>query len=203
MNPHSKSTQNKNYRHGVYTWTAPSHTEGEDMRKSVNFRFHVVTEYSFALFVSEIFHLSACVCVCLTILPVGHPECADCKRIAHQYSWVYAFINVAANCLRSNSQLVSASTLVYFTRRGRVKGGRGRERENKERARTATDGPVLPADEKETLRKKGKDHTDDGRRRSKKSGRSRKESENQKRGVRWKRGRQTRKEEAEKRTEES
>ncbi len=60
------------------------------MRNSDNFRFHVVTEYSFAIFVSKIFHLRVCVCVracmCLTILPPGHPECADSKRIAHQYS---------------------------------------------------------------------------------------------------------------------
>lgn len=54
------------------------------MKDPDNFRFYVVTEYSFAIFVSEIFQI--CVCICLTILPVGHPECADSKRIAHQYS---------------------------------------------------------------------------------------------------------------------
>lgn len=36
---------------------------------------------------------------------------------------------------------------------------------------------MFPADEKETLKKKGKDHTDEGRRRGKKSGRSREERE--------------------------
>lgn len=62
------------------------------MRNTDNFRFHVVTEYSSRIFVSEIFHGCVCVSVhvharmCLTILPGGHPECADCKRIAHQYS---------------------------------------------------------------------------------------------------------------------
>lgn len=41
--------------------------------------------------------------------------------------------------------------------------------ENKERAGAATDGPMFPADEKETLKKRrGKDHTHEGRKRRKK-----------------------------------
>lgn len=57
------------------------------MRNPDTFRIHAVTEYSFAISVGEIFYLCVVsMCVRFTILPSGHPESADSKRIAHQYS---------------------------------------------------------------------------------------------------------------------
>lgn len=53
-----------------------------------------------------------CVCV-LRVCPWAIPECADSKKNGSSiFIRVYAFINVAANCLRSNSQLVSSSAAV-------------------------------------------------------------------------------------------
>lgn len=61
------------------------------MRIHVNFRFHVVTEYSLAIFVSLIFYLLL-FGVSLPSWPQGHPECADCKRIAYQYSYMLSLM---------------------------------------------------------------------------------------------------------------
>lgn len=44
--------------------------------------------------------------------------CRFQKNSSSIFMWVYAFINVAANCLRSNSQLVSAFLLVCLADRG-------------------------------------------------------------------------------------
>lgn len=98
---------------------------GVNTRNPDDFRFHVVNEYSLAIFVTEIFHLCLvrlCVCVCLTSSPAGHPECADSKRIAHQYSCEFMLSLMLQQIVsdRSNSQLVSASTLVYLTLRRKV-----------------------------------------------------------------------------------
>ena len=77
-------------------------------------------------------HVCTCVCaracMCLTILPLGQTGiCRFQKNSSSIFMQVYAFINVAANCLRSNSQLVSVSTLVYHTDRERG-GGKASER---------------------------------------------------------------------------
>ena len=60
-----------------------------------------------------------CVCVHASYYLASRPSgmCRFQKNSSSIFMRVYAFINVAANCLRSNSQLVSASTRVYLTDR--------------------------------------------------------------------------------------
>lgn len=186
---HMKSTQrNKHLNKSVsrcvsacLKWTELPCSEGENMRNSDNFTFHVVTEYSFAIFVSEIFHLRVCVRACMHVSyyfasrPSG--MCRFQKNSSSIFMWVYAFINVAANCLRSNSQLVSASTRVYLTDREtkyvweRESYQRGREMERTKRGLELLQMALCFQQMKRRLwKKKGKDHTDEGRRRRKKGG---------------------------------
>ena len=103
-----------------------------------------------------------CVCVHASYYLASRPSgmCRFQKNSSSIFMRVYAFINVAANCLRSNSQLVSASTRVYLTDREtkkkkcvcvcvRVKEKeesyqRGdRDGENKERARNCYRWPYV------------------------------------------------------------
>lgn len=111
---------------------------------------------------------SDCVCVCASYYFVFRPSgfCRFQKNSSSIFMWVYAFINVAANCLRSSSQLVSAVVPANLADRGRRQvSERARERkrerelsegvwdgENKERAITAAYGTVFPADEKTSLK---------------------------------------------------
>ena len=104
--------------------------------------------------------LCVCVCVCVSYYFASRPSgmCRFQKNSSSIFMRVYAFINVAANCLRSNSQLVSASTRVYLTDRERkkkvcvcvrvkerrrvIRGG-DRDGENKGRARNCYRWPYV------------------------------------------------------------
>lgn len=122
-------------------------------------------------FVSKIFHLCDCVSVslcvhvhaCLTILPRGHPEWADSKRITHQYSCEFMLSLMLQQIVSDQTQSLYLRPHKWISQTARecewekqLSEEGGRDGENRGRAGTATDGPLFPADEKENLEKEGK-----------------------------------------------
>ena len=113
-----------------------------------------------------------CVCVCLTILPLGHPECADSKRIAHQYSCEFMLSLMLQQIVsdQTHSLYLRPHECISQTEREKKKcvcvlewkrGGELSEGEietgrTKGGLETATDGLMFPADEKETLKNEQK-----------------------------------------------
>lgn len=144
--------------------------EWVDMRNHVNFRLYFVFECSFAISVGEMSHLEVCDFVCRTISPQGHPECADCKRIAHQYSCQFMLSLML-------QQIVWDQTCSLYLRPSQCVPQRQEDWRQSERERemVRTKGGVqllhmalmFPVDEKESLKKKGKDHIDEKRRNKK------------------------------------
>lgn len=114
--------------------------------------FHVGAEYSSAIFAGEIFWQR--VCMCLTILPVGHPEWEDSKRKTHQYSCDF-MLSLMLQEIVSDQVSVRVICVCLCVSEG------ARDGENKVMIRSARDGLTSSqADEKETG---GGDHTDEKR----------------------------------------
>lgn len=113
--------------------------------------------------------------MCLTILPVGHPEWEDSKRIIHQYSCDFMLSLMLQEIVSDQVSVRVISVCVICVCVCLCVSDRARDGENKVMIRIARDGLMSQADEKETEEERKRNHTDEERESKEKKKRSKRE----------------------------